>query len=350
MKTMPQQIGAVAIARNEGERLQRCLRSLAGKCGAVVYVDSGSTDGSVDFARSLGVEVVALDGSQPFSMARARNAGFTRLRELLPHLVYVQFVDGDCELEASWLTLAAHWLDMNPDTVVVCGRRQERYPDRSVYNRLCDIEWNTPAGAAKSCGGDALMRARAFADAGGYNAALIAGEEPELCLRLRAAGGRIERIDVPMTLHDAAILNFGMWWRRTLRGGYGAMDVFTRLRGTMRTADIPFHHLTTSAVSWTDRWLLLVGLFTAAALLLAPAGNLPRTVAAVLLGWLLAVGVQAVQALRIARHVRHRAPAFDALRYGLFTMVGKWAQRAGQRRYVRDARAGRTITLIEYKA
>ena len=73
-------IGAVAIARNEGERLKSCLRSLIGKCAAVVYVDSGSSDGSVAFARSLGVEVVELDLSKPFSMARARNAGFAGLR------------------------------------------------------------------------------------------------------------------------------------------------------------------------------------------------------------------------------------------------------------------------------
>jgi glycosyltransferase involved in cell wall biosynthesis len=341
---MHDQIGAVAIARNEGERLKNCLRSLAGQCAAVVYVDSGSSDGSVAFARSLGVEVVELDLSRPFSMARARNAGFAWLREQRPGLPLVQFVDGDCEVVAGWLAAASAWLDAHPQTVAVCGRRRERFPGKSIYNRLCNLEWNTPVGPVKSCGGDALMRADAFAAAGGYNEALIAGEEPELCLRLRAAGGGIDRIDAEMTRHDASILRFGAWWKRTVRGGYGALDVLTRLRGTVPDADIPFHHLTMSAASWTDRWLLLLGLLVAVGALVAGGCGAAA-------GLLAALGLQGVQALRIARGVRHRAEsAWDSLCYGVFTMLGKWAQRIGQRRYLRDVKAGRVIRIIEYKS
>lgn len=336
-------IGAVAIARNEGERLKHCLRSLAGKCAAVVYVDSGSTDGSVEFARGLGVDTVELDLSKPFSMARARNAGFARLRALRPDLAYVQFVDGDCEVVAGWLAAASDWLRSHPETVAVCGRRRERYPEKSLYNRLCNLEWNTPVGPARSCGGDVLMRAAAFAASGGFDESLIAGEEPELCVRLRAAGGRIERIDAEMTRHDAAILRFGQWWKRTVRGGYGAMDVFSRLRGKLPDAEVPFHHLTTSAISWTDRWLVL-------AVLLAALGARLAGGCGAGLGLLAAAGLQGVQALRIARGVRKRAEsAWDSLCYGVFTMVGKWAQRLGQRRYRRDVAAGRVIRIIEYK-
>ena len=66
------EIGVIAIGRNEGERLRRCLDSVVGKGFSVVYVDSNSTDGSVDFARSVGAEVVELDMSLPFSAARAQ--------------------------------------------------------------------------------------------------------------------------------------------------------------------------------------------------------------------------------------------------------------------------------------
>lgn len=339
----PEALGAVAIARNEGERLRRCLRSLAGRVDAVVYVDSGSTDGSVEFARSLGVDVVELDLSKPFSMARARNAGVARLRERLPGSRYVQLVDGDCEVVKGWLETACAWLEAHPNTVAVCGRRRERHPEASVYNRLCDLEWNTPVGPAKACGGDVMLRLDAFVSAGGYNEALIAGEEPELCLRLRQAGGRIERIDADMTRHDAAILLFRAWWKRTLRGGYGAMDVWTRLRGKVPPEDLPFRHMTTSAVSWTDRWLVALALAIAA-------GGLAFGGLGVLLGMAAAVGLQGLQALRIAKGVRSRACSWrHALEYGVFTMMGKWAQRAGQRRYRRDVRAGKVITIIEYK-
>src|SRR5450755_1692124 len=93
--------GAVAIGRNEGERLKQCLASLS-SAAAVVYVDSGSTDGSLQSARDHGADVIKLDLSLPFTAARARNAGFKRLREIAPELPYVQFIDGDCELNVRW--------------------------------------------------------------------------------------------------------------------------------------------------------------------------------------------------------------------------------------------------------
>ena len=137
-------IGVVVIGRNEGQRLERCLRSLAQGADKVMYVDSGSTDGSLQLAANLGVEVLALDMSTPFTAARARNEGFAALQQLLPQMQLVQFVDGDCEVDASWLATAQAFLEQHPAVAVVCGRRRERFPQRSVYNLLCDLEWDTP--------------------------------------------------------------------------------------------------------------------------------------------------------------------------------------------------------------
>jgi glycosyltransferase involved in cell wall biosynthesis len=213
-------IGVVAIGRNEGDRLTRCLQSCANIGGRCVYVDSGSTDGSVKMARGLGASVVELDMTQPFTAARARNAGFRALLEAFADIEFVQFVDGDCELGPQWLAMASAYLDAHPEVVVVAGRRKERYPDASVYNRLCDIEWDTPVGEARAVGGDAMFRVASFLRTGGYRDDLIAGEEPELCVRLRASGGRIWRLDADMTWHDAAIQRLSQWWRRTMRSGY----------------------------------------------------------------------------------------------------------------------------------
>lgn len=211
-------IDAVAIGRNEGARLIRCLDSLvAAGFRRIVYVDSGSTDGSIAAAEARGVQVVRLDLSQPFTAARARNAGVAALPAGAD---LVQFVDGDCEMVPGWLTMAAGFLTDNPDVAVACGRRREIAPEASVYNRLIDREWDTPAGRTRSCGGDALMRRRAFDAVGGYDPGLIAGEEPELCVRLRQAGWQIWRLPAEMTRHDAAITRFGQWWRRTRRAGH----------------------------------------------------------------------------------------------------------------------------------
>src|SRR6476620_796178 len=147
-----QQVGLVAIGRNEGQRLHQCLCSVIGKVAHVVYVDSGSTDGSVEMARSLSVDIVELDLSIPFTAARARNAGFTHLLQVNPQIEFVQFVDGDCEVVEGWLERAQQELESQPKVAVVCGRRRERFPNHSIYNRLCDMEWNTPVGEAKACG------------------------------------------------------------------------------------------------------------------------------------------------------------------------------------------------------
>ena len=64
------------------------------------------------------------------------------------------------------------------------------------------------------------MRVAAVAAVGAYDPTLIAGEEPELCVRLRQAGWEVWRIDQEMTLHDAAMTRVGQWWKRTRRGGH----------------------------------------------------------------------------------------------------------------------------------
>src|SRR5271165_4657030 len=136
-------LGVIAIGRNEGERLRRCLDSVVGRGLIVVYVDSDSVDGSVELARSVGAEVVELDLSRPFTAARARNEGFKRLCKIDPEIRFVQFIDGDCELAEGWLEKALGILEENLEVGVICGRRRERFPQLTVYNHLADLEWDT---------------------------------------------------------------------------------------------------------------------------------------------------------------------------------------------------------------
>lgn len=221
-------VGLVAIGRNEGQRLRACLEAARAHGLAMVYVDSNSTDDSVALAKSLGAEVVQLDLSIPFTAARARNEGVARLLQMRPKLEFIQFVDGDCELRPDWIADALTAFAAKPKAAVICGRRRERYPDASRYNALADMEWNTPIGQALSSGGDALIRRTAFEEVKGYNPAVIAGEEPEMCVRLRERGYEIWRIDAEMTLHDAAMTRFGQWWKRTIRGGHAYAEGYHR--------------------------------------------------------------------------------------------------------------------------
>lgn len=219
MKEKPENFGVVIIGRNEGDRLRRCVLSLP-RGIPVVYVDSGSTDQSVEWTRKQGIEAVELDTQLRFTAARARNAGFGRLKQIAPELTYVQFVDGDCELALDWPRHAISWLRRRDEVCAVFGRRRERYPTESVYNHLCDIEWDVPVGQSNAFGGDVMIRVKALESVGGYRDDLIAGEEPELCVRLRGKCWQIWRLDAEMSLHDAALTRFSQWWRRHIRGGY----------------------------------------------------------------------------------------------------------------------------------
>ena len=212
-------IGGVVIGRNEGQRLVTCLDSIS-SVDKIVYVDSGSIDNSIQEAKSREIDVIILDKILPFTAARARNEGANHLIQKFPELRFIQFVDGDCEIQSGWVHSARAFLSDNSGYAVVCGRRRERFPEQSIFNKLCDIEWNSPVGEALACGGDALINVEAFVQVAGYRNDLIAGEEPEMCFRLRQLGWKIYRLDAEMTLHDAAMTKISQWWKRTLRSGY----------------------------------------------------------------------------------------------------------------------------------
>lgn len=226
--------GLVIIGRNEGERLRRCLASVADRRERAVYVDSGSTDGSPALARSMGFEVIELDRSAPFTAARGRNAGFARLLERRPGLEFVQFVDGDTELVPGWLDCGVAELRTRPEVAIVCGRLREKDRNSSIYKRLCDMEWDGPVGEIAECGGIAMMRASALREVGGFDPSIAAGEEPELCLRLRQAGHLILRTRDEMGIHDVGDLGFTGWWRRSMRSGRAlGQQIFDR-KGSSR--------------------------------------------------------------------------------------------------------------------
>lgn len=328
---MTSKIGLVAIGRNEGERLVRCLSSVIGRVERVVYVDSGSTDGSAARARALGAEVVDLDLRTPFTAARARNEGVARLLAIAPAIDRVQLVDGDCEIVPGWIEEASRTLDARADVAVVCGRRRERYPEASLYNRVIDVEWDTPVGEAKACGGDAMMRIDAFREVGGFDASLIAGEEPELCLRLRARGWKVLRIDHEMTLHDAAITELRQWWQRAVRSGHAYAE------GADKHGRGPERHW----VAETRRIVLWGALVPSLAL-----GGAPLT-GGLSLALLLGYPVSAYRAFRAVR--RRGVPMDSAAAYAAFMTLAKGAELQGALRYWRNRVRGRRSGLIEYK-
>jgi len=327
-------VGVVAIGRNEGERLVRCLRSIAAlRLPAVVYVDSGSSDASVSVARAHGALVVELDPARPFSAARARNEGFRRLREALGDVELVQFVDGDCELQADWIDKGCEILGRDVRVAAVVGRRRERAPGASIYNRLADLEWDTPVGEAASFGGDVLIRASVFEEVGGYRESLIAGEDPDFSLRIRGRGWRIVRLGAEMTLHDANLHRLSEFWRRQVRTGHAYAELLSLHGGG---GDPRSLRAVRSALVWG-------GLVPAVGLLAAWPTNGASLV--------LALAALALLAVRIAlaQRRRGRPPGLAAL-YAVGCVFGKLAELSGAatfalNRWIRGTATG----LIEYK-
>jgi len=326
MNVPSKDIGVVVIGRNEGERLIACLKSAVGDDRRVVYVDSGSTDGSVDAARGFGADVVALDMTKPFTAARARNAGVERLcAGGAPAMI--QFVDGDCELVEGWIETAAAFLRENPETAAACGRRREKFPERTIYNRLVDREWETPVGEAAACGGDVLMRTEALGAVGGYRDGLIAGEEPELCVRLRAAGWKIHRLGAEMTRHDIAMTSLGQWLKRARRAGHAFAEVSTLHRGKPEQI---WARETMRAYFWTGLGIaaLIGGVLFHPALLL------------ILLAY----------PLQIARMARRDKPqAKESWAYAALTVLQKPWEAAGAMQYWLGRLGGGNKQIIEYK-
>ena len=332
-------IGVVAIGRNEGPRLAECLSSARGRPDVpIVYVDSDSTDGSADLARSMGVEVVELgpgrvhgrDGPQRGAGAARQPGVRPRIRDVPRRRLHPGAEAGSTGPSPS-STATRGW----PSSPVAGENETAR---SSVFRRLMDIEWNTPVGEADACGGDAAMRVGPFRDLGGFEPTLAAGEEPEFCHRLRSRGWRILRVDAEMTCHDMGEASAGPWWRRNVRQGYAAEDVTRRFPGPSGS----YRRRIISA--W--RWGVAVPACVLAAAALGPAST----------GWppiacgLLASLIYPVQALRIAWMVRPRAPDLaTAMAYGVSLLVAKWPHLQGQLYYMGDRWKGRSLRHLEYR-
>jgi GT2 family glycosyltransferase len=322
------QVGVVVIGRNERARVVDCLKSVPLDRRKVIYVDSGSTDDSVTLINQLGFTVVRLDPVRQFTAGRARNEGFLALKSLNSQIRFVHFIDGDCQFVRGWIAQAVNFLQDRPDIAVVCGRRREQNPDDSVYNQLCDVEWDTPVGEAIACGGDSLVRVEAFEAVGGFRDALIAGEEPDLCARLSARGWRIWRLKADMTIHDVAMRHFRQWWARSVRSGYGFMEVCLLHR---RSKAPPFKRNIRSAVFWAG----ILPIVLLGGTILNPA---------VALGGL----AYPLQICRIA--VKMDPRVWRSWAYALFVIIAKIAELQGIAKFWWLRWRGRAARLIEYKA
>ena len=333
-------IAVVVIGRNESTHLRACLDSIRAleyppAKVEVIYVDSASTDHSRELASELGARVIAVNGD-PMTAARGRNAGWTSTQA-----PFILFLDGDTVVHPRFVAVALASLDQDPAIAAVWGHRRESQPQASIYNRLLDLDWIYPPGWTEFFGGDVLIRRDALASVNGYNPELIAGEEPEMCRRLRGhlhngTPWKILHIDAPMTQHDLRMTHFSQYWKRATRAGHA----YEQVSGLFRDTTDPFW---TPEARRNERralfWLCLVAASLIAGFILRSAWPIVFSAGLILLA-----------AARSAWKVRDRSESWPTLLlFGLHSHLQVIPIYLGQLRY-RFARARkRKVTLIEYK-
>jgi glycosyltransferase involved in cell wall biosynthesis len=344
-----QQVAVVVIGRNEGERLKRCFASLqAQHAGPIIYVDSGSTDDSVAHARQIAVQVVELAMDQPFTMARARNAGLMYVSDHYPNCSLVQFVDGDCEVAEGWLAVASDYLAQHPQVVAVCGNRVERFPDATVYNQLIAMEWQALAGEVEACGGDAMYRTDPLLMVDGFNDHMIAGEEAELGRRLTATGLSIMRLDQPMTTHDANMQKLSQWWLRSIRCGHAYAQGYDLQRHNRVAGKSCYRRRQVfSSLFYGVAVPALLVLFSAMlATISLPATSLIFVYSAML--FLLSLYIRVIHKSAWAKMSLGNSVK-QCFLYAYFVALAKFPEAQGILKYYKNKLFGKTAKIIEYR-
>ncbi len=321
------------IGRNEGMRLSASLASASALDGPLIYVDSASTDDSLAIARRIADVVIELGAGNSLSAARARNAGLAELRLRWPEISFVLFLDGDCILDRGFSELAISALSADERRAIVVGHLTEAAPNRSIYNRLCAIEWHSPPAEQlhpARLGGIMMACIEDIVAIGGFNEQIIAGEDTELGVRLTLAGKIITKIDAPMATHDADIRHFSQWWRRAVRAGHAIGQRYS-VNGRTEARDCARELRST----------LVWGLIAPAA---AALGAVPTRGLSVLL-----LAAYPLIGLRVYRHLRSTGAtpedAFLGARFGIYS---KFANATGLVQFVLNRMRGH-YQIIEYK-
>jgi GT2 family glycosyltransferase len=215
-------ITCVVIGRNTARTLRSCLQSLkqerSGYIKEITYVDGGSKDESIAFAKAIeGIKIIEHTVEKP-TPGKQRNAGWKSAGT-----EWIHFFDGDTTVDKNWISEAVKNIDSK--TAAIFGWRKEVYPRKNYFHFIADLEWTEPKSEATFFGGDVLIRKTVLEETGGYDESLTAGEDPELSARIRSKGWKIKGVDTLMCYHDINMAHFRQYFARSARSGYAYAEV-----------------------------------------------------------------------------------------------------------------------------
>lgn len=311
-------VSFVVIGRDEAAHLGASVRSLADQGiprsqMEVIYVDSGSVDGSPEIAQRFGADRIVLLARSEASAAKARNQGAR-----LARAEFIQFVDGDTTLEAGWTAHGLGVLRPAPRLAGIAGALKESMPDRNLYHRVLDLDWPSSTGPVPFVGGNAMYRRSALLDVGGFDECLGLGEEPELGVRLRERGWTLRQLSRPMARHDVDISRFADYLGQMYGNGVACGRVVRATGGLHRGF-------------WRDRFLGLMA--WAATLFLVPLLALLAALQSPALGAIVGsayfVGLVVLIGSKACAFVQRGLPLSAALAYALHTYFSKLPRALG---------------------
>lgn len=217
-------ISFIIIGKNEGWRLEKCLLSIVFVVKQdeiadyeIIYVDSRSTDNSVELAKQYGAKVFLITGE--CNAAIARNIG---AKEAMGDILF--FIDGDMELFPEFLPQ------------VLTTDNQLEYPFISgIFNDIVhDLDWNylytsrrhklqegEPDLVQVTTGGLFIIEHSLWKQMKGMDNKFKLGEDYDLGIRLSQAG---------IPLHRKAILLANHYMRQyNIREDYVSNVKYTAL-------------------------------------------------------------------------------------------------------------------------
>lgn len=193
-------ISIIIPAKNEGEYLDRCLKSLAGQKFPeeryeVIVVDNGSDDDTVSIAHGYGVKIISLPEVQTISAVR--NGGVAESSGDI-----LVFLDADCTVAKDWLVCAELYFDRAD---VSCFGSSPVIPKQATWvektwflvrqskERVFERQWQEST--------NMFVPKKYFNKVGGFNEKLSTCEDVDLSYRLLTLGKIISDANIVAIHH-----------------------------------------------------------------------------------------------------------------------------------------------------
>lgn len=177
----------------------------------IVIVDNGSTDRSIDIAKSYDVTLIE---SKSHSVAGVRNEGVRYCNgEILV------FLDADVEVTSAWGAALGQALDSLKETDVLGSHCSVPSSEKILFKYWYKaIEVNTSSHVGT---GHMILYKTLFERLGGFNEKLTTGEDYDFCNRVKSRGGKILENEKLVVYHNGYPETLAAFFKRELWHGVG---------------------------------------------------------------------------------------------------------------------------------